>query len=108
MRGNIESLPKWAQAEISRLQHDLKWLEAKLSAGPEDSRTFADPYSDAPRPLGLDPTIEFRLGEGEARGKRIRVKISEDGEVLEISGDDSIHIQPRSSNSIQIKSGRYF
>ncbi len=59
-------LPKHGQAaiaalrqEIERLARENADLRARLGAGMDDSDTFADPYSDTPRPLGTGVHVRF-------------------------------------------------
>ena len=95
---DITKLPMWAQSEIQRLTQDLAAANAKLSVGPEDSDTFADPYSDsARRPLGRGTLIQF----GVERGERMLVRW-EDGK-LQVSSDGmGLAVQPRAANSVDI------
>lgn len=96
-------LPVWAQREIERLERDLASARAKLAVGPEDSDTFADPYSADRRPLGRGTTIEFVLDDDR---DRIRVRLDQDsrGRVyLDVNASSScLTLQPRSSNAIEI------
>lgn len=102
---DITKLPKWAQSEISRLERNLAHAEAKLAEGPEDSDTFADPYANAPRPLGKGTRIEF-VADAERRD-RFHAHLTEDG-ILEVSGGSSLQIQPHAANVVRIKLGGYF
>lgn len=99
---DVSKLPKWARQEIERLTRDVEHLSAKLSAGPENSNTFADPYSDSKRPLGLDTAVEFVLDQKrwDGRGSRIRVAL-QDG-VLNVNGDDQLLVMPRAANTLLI------
>jgi hypothetical protein len=101
--GDRTKLPKWAQRELERLERDLEFAYQKLSAGPEDSNTFADPYASAPRPLGKDVTVEFRTGP--ERSERVLVRV-EKGK-LNINGGDSLRIQPISGNVIEVQPKRF-
>lgn len=92
-------LPKWAQHELERLERDLAYAKKRLADGPEDSRVFADPYSDPPRPLGRDTSIDFKLGEGW--GQRINVRIEDDG--IKIMGGNRLSIIPKASNVVHIR-----
>ena len=103
MRGDVTKLPKWAQQEIGRLERDLEDARRRLSEGPMDSNTFADPYSESPRPLGRDTLIEFRAGE--TFGERFRVYLR-DG-VLEVGGGDGVAVLPRASNVVEIKLSKF-
>lgn len=96
-------LPKWAQREIERLENDLASANRKLAEGPEDSDTFADPYSDTPRPLGKGTSVEFRLGPEIA--DKIHVRI-ERGKV-NVYGGDYLRIYPQASNVINVVPDRF-
>jgi hypothetical protein len=102
MQHDRSKLPKWAQQDLERLERDLAHAQNKLTAGPEDSNTFADPYADAPRPLGKGAIIEFSLGERS----RIRTRIEHDHKgnaYVEVNGDDLLTVEPRSGNAIRIR-----
>lgn len=92
-------LPRWAQMELRRLRDDLADAQHRLTVGPE-SLVRADPYSDAPRPLGDDTTVEFTLPGG-----KIRVRM--EGDALDVHGGDSLAIWPRSSNGVRIRAERF-
>ena len=89
-----DRLPKWAQRELGRLERDLADVQERLAAGPADSVVFADPYDDAPRPLG-DAAVRFHFGR-----HRVVVRVEEDG--LEINGSRML-IEPRAANAIVIR-----
>lgn len=101
---DITKLPKWAQSELRRLERDLASARETLAAGPEDSNTFADPYSTR-RPLGADPTILFVLGERD----EIRVRVDRDSHgraYLDVNASSGrLMVHPRSSNGIELYSG---
>lgn len=65
MSEDLTRLPKWAQRKIAGLEQALTSrdrLIAELTAGPDDSNTFADPYypgGGGMRPLGNSPLIRF-------------------------------------------------
>lgn len=65
MSEDITRLPKWAQRQITSLMQQVASKDrqiAELTAGPEDSNTFADPYfpgGKGMRPLGASPMIRF-------------------------------------------------
>lgn len=98
---DVSKLPKWAQQEIDRLKRDLTDALDEIAAGPEDSDTFANPYSNAPRPLGKEPTIEFVLDNSDMFRTRV-VRVRKDGDRLYVNGGDLLTIYPRSSNSLEI------
>ena len=100
----LEKLPKWAQDEISRLERDLAYWQERASIGPDESNTFAHPYSEFPTPLGMDAQIEFR-SRGPGPGKKLRVMLDSHGD-LDVNGDDSIMIFPYSGNGVKIRLGR--
>lgn len=93
-------LPVWAQRELERLERDLEYNRAKLRQGPEDSVAFAEPYSDAPRPLGPDPHIEFHVGGG-------KVQVSIKNDALNIMGMDGILVAPQAGNVIRVIPTRF-
>lgn len=104
MKGDVTKLPKWAQREIGRLERDVEHLKGQLSAGPEDSDTFANAFSAARRPLGAQTDIEFVLANG-----KIRARIEPGRGVfgrLYISGDDGLRVMPNAFNSIELEIGR--
>lgn len=101
----MAKLPKYAQSEIEVLRSNVASLERKLSAGPEDSNAFLDPYRDAPRPLGKDPVIQFRdTPDDSLAGFTVQFK---DGE-LRVQGmapahDDYLAVLPMSGNYVAIR-----
>lgn len=94
-----QRLPKWAQQELQRLERDLAYAKARLAQGPEDSRVIADPYSDPPRPLGSDTSIDFRFGDGWS--DRINVRIDDGG--IRVMGGSRLVVTPEASNVIRIE-----
>ena len=96
-------LPVWAQREIERLERDIEHYKGVLSHGPEDSRVFADPFSSAPRPLGPNPLIEFRVGD-DSISDRIRVRLEDrnDDTRIYVSGGTRMFIYPLAGNSVEI------
>ena len=103
--GRRASLPKWAQGYIKKLENDNMHYLDKLNAGPEDSDTFADPYSATRRPLGAGTSIEFRLGD-----KAVRVHTAREGVTglpyLTINGGDYLEIRPQAANSFEVRAVR--
>jgi len=95
----FDKLPKWAQREIERLQRDLEHAKARLATGPEDSRVFADPYNDTPRPLGHDTTIDFRFSD--SWHDRLTVRIEGNG--VRLMGGSRLVITPEASNVVHIE-----
>jgi hypothetical protein len=113
-KGDIRSLPVWAQQHVARLVQNIERLEvnlasanATLSAGPEDSDTFADPYSEGgARPLGRGTRLRLHSTE-----VYFDVHIDDEG-VLHVSAagklarSDGLAVYPHSSNSVRIRGGR--
>lgn len=98
---DTSKLPRWAQNEIQRLTANLEWAERRLNAGPDNSDTFADPYSEnAVRPLGKGTVIQF----GTDLGQRLRAHYERG--LLVVSADEVLTILPRASNSIEMASER--
>lgn len=59
---SIYGLPAWARQMIQDLEVQVAQKDAeiaRLSAGPEDSDTFADPFGDSPVPLGRRAMVRF-------------------------------------------------
>jgi hypothetical protein len=88
-----------------RLQREAQHWKALVAVGPDESDTFADPYSDAPRPLGHAVDIEFVTTSGaKLRACLGRDQVSGLIDRLEISGDSLITVNPRAANVVWIKS----
>jgi len=109
MRGKIENLPKFAQDEIRRLEREVAYWQGVASIGPENSRAFANPYSDAPQPLGSDPHVQFITVPGEEGTRRGKIKVClrdrHDGSTeLEVYTDEGMLVKPQSSNVITVRS----
>lgn len=99
----LASLPKWAQAEMARLRGNVEYWRRRASVGPDDSNTFAHPYSDAPLPLGHDTTIQFVTTAGLRINVHLeRNRVSGAYDRLDVNAGDSVLIVPRASNSIKI------
>jgi len=97
----LAKLPQWARRKIEPLQADLAYAHERLAQGPEDSRVFADPYSEVPRPLG-DAAVEFVLDPSLGHAGRIRVRLMEDG-LLDLNGTGrGLVVMPSASNTVQI------
>jgi hypothetical protein len=108
-RHDLTKLPKWAQTLIAVLESDIRYLKAKVEAGPENSNTFADPHADPPRPLGQSPNIQFMLGRDDLR-QYIQARIQQDHNgtpYVYIMGGDSIVIEPQSSNTVRLRIERH-
>lgn len=100
-------LPKWAQARIEVLEMRLREANERLSIGPEDSDTFADPYEhQTTKPLGTGALIRFALDGLPAKDCRQHLDARLQDGLLLIRGSDSIRLFPQSSNVVQIQLGR--
>lgn len=97
-------LPKWARDELGRLRRDLEHERERLAQGPEDSDTFADPYSDTPRPLGRKAHIEFRFAERE--GVQCYIDHDHNGKPFLYVYGTGIYlaVEPSSANTLRIRS----
>lgn len=107
---DLSRLPKWAQRKISGLQDQIGVLtrnladaHQNLTAGPADSDTFADPYSEVARPLGKRITVRFG---GAGFNGTFDVNFA-DG-VLQIHGQggsaiDAMAVVPKGSNAVHLR-----
>lgn len=103
---DITKLPLWAQNKIQVLQNRLDSANAKLAAGPEDSNAFANPYSDAPQPLGKDPNIVFQIPNPrspDAHPWQFRVTLEDDQLYVNASGSGEMVVLPRASNAFYVR-----
>ena len=105
----MTKLPKWAQRRIEVLERDLEYAHQQLSAGPEDSNVFADPYSDTLKPLGKDVSVEFVLREGDDRRPsndsifvRLETQSNSEPHLVVMSNRSLLAVCPRSSNMIHL------
>lgn len=68
LRARFGRAPVWAQHEMNRLARDFILADAqrRLADGPEDTDTWADPYSNPPRPLGSPRIIRHHYAKDVA------------------------------------------
>jgi len=99
-REQMARLPQYARQEIERLRRDLADARERLGVGPEGSNTFAEPYSDTPRPLGTDTTVQFTTRDGT----KFRVRV--EGDTLDVNADSYVAIEPRASNDFRVGARR--
>lgn len=107
MAHDVARLPKWAQHRIAALERDLLAARATINAGPENSDTFADPYSEASRPLGSEPLIRFYLGNTQRDYIDCMIVRDRHGAHLRVLGSDSLNIEPSSGNVVQLRAERF-
>lgn len=96
-------LPQWAQHELQRLRANVEHWRDKALAGPEESNTFTR-HGMNHTPLGLSPTIEFKLEERRSIIARFEPEFGLDSKghlVIQASG--RIHVQPQATNAINIE-----
>jgi hypothetical protein len=102
---DVSRLPKWAQAEIQRLQRDVKSAEERLAAafGNTETRIEIDPYrkyqgdGEGRRFVPNNTTIRFLLEEhGE-----IDVRLRDNELILQASGRVGCFcVKPQASNVV--------
>lgn len=94
-------LPKWAQQELGRLRRDLAAATSQINqlTGKEPSPITYRVMMEEPTNIPIRSTVEFKLSEINSR---ISCRINQYG-WLDVSGDDSLCIQPRASNQVWIK-----
>ena len=97
---DLSRLTRSMRFYVEKLEDDLISAQAKLSAGPEDSDTFADVYSGTPRPLGRGPHIRFG-----GQGFEGTFDVCIEGRKLIVRGNDSgryLSVRPGSSSMIRV------
>lgn len=95
-------LPKWVRDDLRILRMRLREAHEQLTAGPEDSRASADPYSDHPRPLGTRPHVAFEV-EDDASRHYISVQLRRGEQKLHVYGTRSVVIRPESGNTFTVE-----
>ncbi|MEU3686959.1 DUF7239 family protein [Streptomyces narbonensis] len=97
-------LPKWAQAELSRLRRDLseeKRVNADLRGDIPDTNTYVLDYGRHNQPLPNNARVSFHLRQDDGRIRQSIQAYVEYGR-LRIQGDNSLDIHPGSSNSFTL------
>jgi len=102
-RERLARLPRWAQDEILRLRANVANLEAKLSAGPDNSNAFLNPNSSAPTPLGRDPYIKYV--DDPERGNGFGVQYKDGQLIVQGTGswDQTFVVRPQAANAVTIE-----
>lgn len=111
---NIESLPKWAQQEITNLRRDLdaanKAIETVNGGTPLDEAHVIVDYSAREYPLPLPAHTEVRFiltpPEGRKLPESVQVNVMTDrsGErYLRILGDRTVTLTPSSANGLELR-----
>lgn len=103
VRAYIERL----EGERDRARGDLEEWKARNAVGMEESTVVADPYSEAPRPVGRDtpvqyasPEVSFMVEFDSAEGM---LTVMATGRK---ANSDGIAVYPSTGNCIRIKGGR--
>jgi hypothetical protein len=105
---DVTRLPVWAQdlingkdMEIGRLRRDLEGLRRQVSADPEGSDTFADPYG-TPQPLGSGTVISFSASGEPTEG--FIAELAENGLMVrtQTSMRTRLGVMPGASNEVAI------
>jgi hypothetical protein len=99
----VDKLPRHARDLIERLQRNLDHANAKLAEGPCDSDTFADPYSETPRPLGQGTLVQFGASKHEGTWK-VHVEEGQLNINFQALGNYDMVIIPVSSNVVRLES----
>jgi hypothetical protein len=102
-------LPKWAQSELSSLRMAVRSLEVALEEAKgnvPDADTFVLDYFRGNRPLPKGARIGFQLLPEEESWRRTQIQCYLEHGWLQVQGDESLHIQPRASNLVQIRLDR--
>lgn len=96
-------LPKYAQNEINRLRNDVEYYKKKVNQieGKEETNVYLVEglLSDA-RPLPKNSHIMFVVNPDEKIFQRIQISIKMNR--IEVSGDRTLRIEPRTSNAVHI------
>jgi hypothetical protein len=108
---DVNKLPVWARHRLQKLEADNRYMADKLAEGPENSDTFADPFSELSRPLGQGPTIRFTLDGKPAEDSRdyIEAYLDHDSKgepFVRISSVEGLMFLPSSSNVAYVRTAR--
>jgi hypothetical protein len=100
----MERLPKWARDEIKVLNMRLAEARERLSQGPENSDTIAEPFGDAPRPLGTGTIVRFTINPSDPDDWASYFDVSlREGELRVRSGSARTAVLPESSNGFRVR-----
>ena len=94
-------LPKWAQAELMRLESNINYLNNKLSyvEGDTETNTFVSEGLEN-KPLPLDSHVTFKCGRNS-----VSVYVRDDN-TIDINSNnigDTMYIKPRASNAFWVE-----
>lgn len=106
----FDKLPKYARDEINRLRVEADglrakntWLEDENRVKVEASNTIVSEGIHDNTALPPHSNVEFHLKNPNGKWKAaITVRVSRDGNYVEVMGSDSIVIRPESSNFVRI------
>lgn len=105
---DLTRLPRWVQNRIEVLERNVEHWKEQALAGPENSNTFVSTYPETGKPLGMNPNIDFYLGDRKDWTKRISVRIDERLGVpyLNVQVGAGIVVVPQASNVVHIYAER--
>ena len=109
-QAKLDKLPVYGRSEIARLQAEVnrlqarnEWLENENRVKVDASNTILSEGLDSDTALTPHSNIEFHIKSPTKRWKScISVRVSRDGERVEIMGTDSLVIHPKVSNHIDL------
>lgn len=101
-RDDLGRMTKKAADYIELLERNLAYAREKLAEGPEDSDTFADPYSETPRPLGQGTLVQFGASKHEGTWK-VHVEEGQLSVNFQALGNYDMVIVPVSSNLVRLE-----
>jgi len=102
----VKRLPRWAQEQFGRLQHDLAEARGRLDnyAGTKPTRVKIDPDGPAirsdeyPRFLSERSSIEFGFEVGE-----IEMRLEDEFVRVMATGNSQLVVEPESSNVVRLR-----
>lgn len=106
----LNKLPQYAKNEIlalreqvERLEAEVRWLRDENRVKVEASNTVVSEGIHDNTALPPHSNVEFHLNNPNGKWKTaITVRVSRDGNYVEVMGSDSIVIRPESSNFVRV------
>lgn len=99
-KNDLSRLPKWAQRRLETAEREAAHWKQVAHDGPEDTDTFINTYDLGSKGIPLQKGASIRFIVGDGRRGYIETKLK-DGYV-EVYADESIAIQPQSSNVVKV------